>query len=160
MGWITAYDRMRAVAVAGTLGLTLLAVAAPAGAHKPRPQGDFSRHTEVKRTENGHTRNDTWTGANGTATRSAKVVNDRDRKMRTRDVAWSGPQGQQAQRTDVTQRTDTGYTRNTVATGPKGGTATRDVVATRDAGSGTWTKDVTVDRTPPPPPPADDGASR
>ncbi len=142
MGWITAYDRMRAVAVAGTLGLTLLAVAAPAGAHKPRPQGDFSRHTEVKRTENGHTRNDTWTGANGTATRSA------------------GPQGQQAQRTDVTQRTDTGYTRNTVATGPKGGTATRDVVATRDAESGTWTKDVTVDRTPPPPPPADDGATR
>jgi hypothetical protein len=166
----TAYDRLRAIAVAGTLGLTLMTLAVPAGAgdgkpgkarqghasaHKPRPQGDYTRHTEVRRTPNGHTRDDTWTGAQGTATRSAEVVNDRENRKRTRDVTWSGPQGQQATRTDVTQRTDDGYTRNTVATGAQGGTATRDVVATHDAESGTWTRDVTVERTPPPPPPAD-----
>jgi hypothetical protein len=119
-------------------------------AHKPRPPGDYTRHTEVRRTDNGHTRTDTWTGERGTATRQAEVVNDRANRTRARNVEWTGPQGQQAKRTDVTQRTDSGYTRQSTATGPNGGIATRSVVATRDREAGTWTKDVTVDRTPPP----------
>lgn len=118
-------------------------------AHKPRPPGDYTRHTEVRRTDNGHTRTDTWTGERGTTTRQAEVVNDRASQTRTRNVQWTVPQGQQGTRTDVTQRTDSGYTRQSTATGPQGGTSTRDVVATRDPSTGTWTKDVKVERTPP-----------
>jgi hypothetical protein len=121
-------------------------------AQKQRPQGNHARHTEVRRTENGHSRTDTWTGERGTATRQADVVNDAANRKRTREVKWTGPNGQQGTRTDVTQRIDNGYTRNSTATGPKGGTATRDVTAVRDPASGTWTKDVSVERTPPPAP--------
>jgi hypothetical protein len=119
-------------------------------AHKQRPHGDYTRHTEVRRTDNGHTRSDAWTGERGTSTRQAEVVNDRGSQTRTRNVQWTGPQGQQGTRTDVTRRTESGYTRQSTATGPTGGTSTRDVVATRDPSTGTWTKDVTVERTPPP----------
>jgi hypothetical protein len=91
--------------------------------HAQPPHGDYTRHTERQRTENGHTRTDTWTSDRGTATRSASVVNDRANQTRTRSVDSSGP---------------------------RGGTQSRDVVSTRDPASGTWTKDVTVDRTPPP----------
>jgi hypothetical protein len=119
---------------------------------KQRAQGDHTRHTEVRRTDNGHTRTDTWTGERGTATRQAEVVNDRENRKRTRETNWTGPNGQQGTRTEVTQRTDNGYTRNSTATGPKGGTATRDVTAVRDPATGTWTKDVSVERTPPPAP--------
>jgi hypothetical protein len=156
-------------AAAAVLGLVLAACACgtaqagtphqakPRGAHaqpqKSRPGGDYTRHTEVQRTDNGHTRTDTWTGENGkSATRQAEVVNDRAAQTRTRNVEWTGPAGQQATRTDVTQRTDDGYTRNTTAVGPKGATTTRDVVATHDPASGTWTKDVKVDHTPAPAP--------
>jgi len=122
-------------------------------AQKARPAGDYTRHTDVQRTQNGHTRTDMWTGENGkSATRQAEVVNDRATQTRTRDVEWTGPEGQQATRSDVTQRTDNGYTRNTTAVGPKGGTTTRDVVATHDQASGTWNRDVTVDHSPPPAP--------
>jgi hypothetical protein len=94
-----------------------------APSHVQRPHGDYTRHTERQRTENGHTRTDTWTSDRGTATRSAEVVNDRATQTRTRSVD---------------------------STGPKGGMQSRDVVSTRDPATGTWTKDVTVDRTPPP----------
>jgi hypothetical protein len=157
------------LAASAALGLVLaMAAVAPAdagnrgqggaqrtqhAAQKQRPQGDYTRHTEVRRTDTGHSRTDTWTGEKGTATRQAGVVNDAATRTRTRNVGWTGPNGQQGTRTDVTQRTDDGYTRNSTATGPKGGTQTRDVTAVRDPASGTWTKDVSVDRTPPPPQP-------
>jgi len=146
-----------ALIASAALGLVLaVAAATPADAgnrgQKQRAQGDHTRHTEVRRTDNGHARTDTWTGERGTATRQADVVNDAANRKRTRDVAWTGPNGQQGTRTDVTQRTDNGYTRNSTATGPKGGTATRDVTAVRDRASGTWTKDVSVERTTPPKP--------
>ncbi len=118
-------------------------------AQKQRPQGDYTRHTEVRRTDSGHTRSDTWTGERGTTTRQAEVVNDRANQTRTRNVEWTGPQGQQGTRTEFTQRTETGFTRQSTATGPQGGTSTRNVVAIRDASSGTWTKDISVERTPP-----------
>jgi hypothetical protein len=139
-----------ATADAGDRGQRAGARSAPTHAQKHRPQGDYNRHTEVRRTDNGYTRSDRWTGERGTTTRQATVVNDRTTQTRSRNVEWTGPQGQQATRTDLTQRTDSGYTRQSTATGPKGGSSTRDVIATRDATTGTWTKDVMVDRTPPP----------
>lgn len=146
-----------ALIASAALGLVLAVVAAsPADAgnrgQKQRAQVDHTRHTEVRRTDNGHARTDTWTGERGTATRQAEVVNDAANRKRTRDVAWTGPNAQQGTRTDVTQRTADGYTHNSTATGPKGGTVTRDVTAVRDVESGIWTKDVSVDRTPPPKP--------
>jgi len=160
--------KMRGLAASTALGLVLAAgsggnahadparTGQPRAMHpqaqKMRPQASYTHHTEVQRTEHGHTRSDTWTGDKGrTATRQAEVVNDPASKTRTRDVQWTGPNGQQATRTDVTQRTDNGYTRNSTATGPNGGTVERDVVATHDKATGTWVKDVTVDRNPPPP---------
>ena len=158
----TNVSQRRALVVATALGLVMtIGVGNPAdadppkvrGAHQARPSGSFTRHTEVQRTEHGHTRNDTWTGENGkSTTRDAEVVNDRATQTRTRDVQWTGPDGQQATRTDVTQRTDDGYTRDSTATGPRGGTVERDVVATHDRQTGTWVKDVSVERTPPPSP--------
>lgn len=142
-----------AALASAALGLVLaVAAAAPAdaGDRKARPHGDYTRHTEVRRTGNGHSRTDTWSGERGTATRQADVSRDQPNQTRTRDVQWTGPKGQQGTRTDVTRRTDNGYTRNSTATGPRGGTSTRDVTAVRDPASGTWTKDVAVDRTPPP----------
>lgn len=157
--------RMRGMAAAMALGF-LLAFGAAGGAHadpaggsraghaqraKPRAQGNHTHHTEVQRTEHGHTRSDTWTGADGkSATRDAEVVNDRAHQTRSRDVEWTGPNGQRATRTDLAQRTDDGYVRNSTATGPNGGTVERDVVASRDAENQAWVKDVTVERTPPP----------
>lgn len=136
---MSARPRLPALAATAALGLLIAAAAltsaqaadrgqgAPrkgaASSHTPRPQGDYTRHTERQRTENGHTRTDTWTSDRGTASRSAVVVNDRANQTRTRNVD---------------------------STGPKGGTQSRDVVTTRDPTTGTWTKDVTVDRTPPP----------
>jgi hypothetical protein len=158
------FNRLRAIALTGVLGFALAATGLPAqardgasgrtrapGAQQPRPprSGDYSRHTEVARTGDGHTRTDTWSNERGTATREARVANDRAQQTRTRDVEWTGPQGQQAQRTDVTQRTGSGYTRQSTATGPQGGKTERNVEATRDAANGTWSKDVTVQRTPP-----------
>jgi hypothetical protein len=133
------YARLTALAATAALGLLLASAAltsaqaadrnqgtarmSAASAHAQRPHGDYTRHTERQRTENGHTRTDTWTSDRGTATRSAEVVNDRANQTRTRSVD---------------------------STGPKGGTQSRDVVTTRDPATGTFTKDVTVDRTPPP----------
>ncbi len=134
-----ARPRIPALAATAALGLLLASAAltsahaadrnqgtarmGAASAHAQRPHGDYTRHTERQRTENGHTRTDTWTNDRGTATRSTEVVNDRANQTRTRSVD---------------------------STGPKGGTQSRDVLTTRDPATGTWTKDVTVDRTPPP----------
>lgn len=204
------------LAIAVALGGTMLVASVDAsarerGARAERqvPRGDYSRHTERMRTDAGHVRRDTWTGANGrSATRDASVVNDRANRTRTRDVAWQGPDGRTATRRDVTTKTDDGYTRSSAFTNPAGKTVTReasvandreagtrtreatttlpdgrtrsvddvvtrtdggyardttivnpngstlerDVTATRDAATGTWTRDVNVDRTPAPTP--------
>lgn len=105
---------------------------------------DGSRHTETQRTENGHTRNSTWTGEDGRkATRDANVVNDREAGTRTRDVTHRGPEGKTRTVNDVTTRTDDGHTRNTTYTDAEGRTATRDAVVTRDAENRARTRDVT-----------------
>jgi hypothetical protein len=109
-----------------------------------QPRGDWSRHTEGQRTDNGHTSHSTWTGENGkTATRDAAVVNDREAGTRTRDVTYTGPEGKTRTVNDVTQRTENGHTRDTTVTDAEGRTATRAAVVTRDDADRTSTRVVT-----------------
>jgi hypothetical protein len=143
----------------GLAGVTLALAASPASAQGGRatggvrhaqgagaqhaPRGDYTRHTERTRTDDGHTRHDEITnGAGKTATRDASVVNDRAAGTRTRDVVATGPQGKTATRQDVTQRTENGYTRDSVVTGPNGKTATRNATVARDKEAGTVSRDV------------------
>jgi hypothetical protein len=106
-----------------------------------RAQGSYTRTTTRQRTENGRTRNDTWTGANGrSATRDAVVTNDREAGTRTRNVDYTGPNGNTRSVDTVTTRTDSGFQRNTTATNAEGQTATRDATLTRDASTGTVTR--------------------
>jgi len=137
--------------------LMLAAVSADAAGVRGRAGGvqraNSTHHVESQRTANGHTRHDDWTNGNGkTATRDATVVNDRGTGTRTRDVELRGPNGKTATREDVTQRTADGYTRETVRTNANGGTTTRDVNATYNPATKTFTKDVSVEHeraTPP-----------
>jgi hypothetical protein len=115
--------------------------AARRGSHAPR--GSFTHNAQRTRTADGHTRHDEWKRANGrTATRDATVVNDRAAGTRTRDVVATGPNGKTATREDVTTRTDSGHTRASTVTLPNGKTATRDATVTRDEDAGARTKEV------------------
>jgi hypothetical protein len=155
-----------AAAVLLTLGLGAVSVAAEARDRgqnmqrpaRPMPHGDVSHHVQRQRTDNGHVRNDTWTNANGkSATRTATVVNDKEAGTRTRDVVMTLPDGRTRTMNDVTTRTGNGYTRDTSITNPNGSTLQRDVSATWDPATKTWTRDVNVDRTPAPKPVAPAG---
>jgi len=141
--------RARPGLLLGATALSLLMFGAQAAEARDRPghapRGDYTRHTERQKTENGRTRSDTWTNSAGkTATRDAVVVNDRESGTRTRDVQWQGPNGGQASRHDVTQKTADGYTRSSVATNRKGQTATREAEVVRDKEAGTRTREVTT----------------
>ena len=106
-----------------------------------------SRRTETTRTEDGYRRDTTWTAQDGrTATRNEDVRYDRENQSRTRDVTRTGPGGNTRERSDTLTRTEDGYTRNTIFTGPGGNSATRDVTGSWDAATGTWTKEVEIDR--------------
>ena len=112
-----------------------------------RPGGSHTHQTQVQRTASGHTRSDTWTSADGrTASRNATVVKDKAAGTRTRDVQRQGPEGQTATRHEETQRTESGYTRNSTATNAEGQTTTRNTTAIYDPGTKTWTRDVSVNR--------------
>jgi hypothetical protein len=129
-----------AIVIAATLA-AVPAAAAERGAHAPR--GDATRHTEHARTEHGRTRHYEWTGSRGqSASRDATVVNDRGAGTHTRDVAATGPNGRQATRHDVVQRTADGHTRDSTVTLPDGRTATRDATVVNDRDAGTRTRDV------------------
>ncbi len=104
-----------------------------------------SVHDVTQKTDNGYTRNSTFTNAEGqSATRNAVVTNDKDNGTRTRDVTYTGVNGKTSTANTVTTRTDTGYTRDTTVTGPNGGSGTRDVVVACDKAAGHCTKDVAV----------------
>lgn len=108
------------------------------GANAPRATQPNTRATERQRTENGHTRHDTWTGANGrTATRDAVVTNDREAGTRTRNVDYTGPNGKTASVDSVRTKTDDGFMRSTTVTNAQGETATRDLTVKRDKNSDT-----------------------
>jgi hypothetical protein len=113
------------------------AIARDGQRHAPRATQPHTRTTERQRTENGHTRSDTWTDASGkTATRDAVVTNDRDAGTRTRNVDYTGPNGGTASVDSVRTKTEDGFTRSTTATNPDGETATRDLTVSRDKEAG------------------------
>lgn len=113
------------------------------GAHPPRATQPHTRTTERQRTENGHTRTDTWTGENGrTATRDATVTNDREAGTRTRNVDYTGPNGGTTSVDSVRTKTEDGFTRSTTVTNPQGETATRDLTVSRDKDAGTVTREA------------------
>ena len=115
------------------------------------PRGSYTQTTQTQRTANGHTTNTVRTDAQGrTSTRDATVVNDKDAGTRTKDVTFTGKDGETRTADTVTQRTDDGYTRDTTYTDKNGNTATREADVVRDAETHTTTKTVTVDRTPAP----------
>jgi hypothetical protein len=115
----------------------------PRGADAPRATQPHTRTTERQRTENGHTRTDTWTGANGnTATREAVVTNDKDAGTRTRNVDYTGPNGHTASVDSVRTKTDDGFTHSTTITNGQGETATRDLTVSRDKDAGTVTRET------------------
>lgn len=113
------------------------------GANTPRATQPHTRTTERQRTENGHTRHDTWTGPDGkTATRDAVVTNDREAGTRTREVDYTGPNGNTASVDTVRTKTDDGFTRSTTITNAQGETATRDLTVKRDKNSDTVTREA------------------
>jgi len=113
------------------------------GAHAQRATQPHTRTTERQLTDTGHTRTDTWTGADGrTATRDAVVTNDREAGTRTRNVDYSGPNGNTASVDSVRTRTDDGFTRSTTVTNGQGETATRDLSVARDKEAGTVTREA------------------
>lgn len=127
----------------GTLGLVMLicGTALARDAQRQRGAQPHTRTTERQRTDNGHRRTDTWTGANGrTAKRDARVSNDRAAGTRTREVDYTGPNGGTGSVDSVRTRTDDGFTRSTTATNAEGKTATRDLTVSRDKDAVTVTR--------------------
>ncbi|MCX7065800.1 MAG: hypothetical protein NT024_14825, partial [Proteobacteria bacterium] len=101
--------------------------------------------------DDGHTRSTVLTDAQGrTATREATVVKDADAGTRERDVTYTGRDGSVRTVDDDLTRTDDGYQRSTVVTGPNGAETTRHVDAVHDADVHSTVKTVTVDRIPAP----------
>jgi hypothetical protein len=118
--------------------------AADQGAQRPA-RIERTHATERARTENGHTRRDEWTNVRGdTVTRDARIVNDSASRSRTRDVVWTGPDGRQATRVDVTQRTADGFARDSTVTLPDARVVRRDADVVRDRAAGTRTREVTT----------------
>jgi hypothetical protein len=142
----------KSVNIFGTVTIVALAMCGTAlardgqrqrGANAQRTAQPHTRITERQRTENGHTRSDTWTSADGkTATRDAVVTNDRDAGTRTREVDYTGPNGKTASVDSVRTKTDDGFTRSTTATNRDGETATRDLTVSRDKEAGTVTREA------------------
>lgn len=96
-------------------------------------RGTFSSHTDQAVTQNGFTRDTTRTNPNGkTATRDMTVTNDPATQTHTRDISGTTMNGKTYSSESVTQKTDTGFTRDTTRTGPNGKTTTRDVDVTID----------------------------
>lgn len=135
----------------GSLGLVMLLTAGGTAHARDAQRSQGTRHatqphtrtTERQRTESGHTRTDTWTGADGrTATRDAVVTNDHEAGMRTRDVDYTGPNGATTSVDSVRTRTNDGFTRSTTVTNPQGATASRDLTVSRNKDAGTVTRDA------------------
>jgi len=122
-----------------------IVVAAAKGQRNKRPNHGKakSKTTQVQRKDNGYKRSTEITDRQGRQyNRDATVTRDREAGSKTRDVLWTGPDGQTATRQDIVTRTDDGYTRNSEFTGPEGKTATRDATVTGDSEAGTRTRDV------------------
>ncbi len=117
------------------------------GANAARNTQPHTRTTERQRTENGRTRSDTWTRADGkTASRDAVVTNDREAGTRTRNASYTTFDRREGSMSDVIQRTDDGFSRDTTRTLPNGETHTRNVDVSCAKDVGKCVKQVEVDQ--------------
>lgn len=129
------------------------------GAHQPHQRGNFtsdssrtngdgktiSRHTEQTASDNGFERKTTLTNAQGqTATRNVTGTLDKDSKTMTKTVEGTTFDGKTYSRETVKQKTDSGWTSESQATGPNGQSGSRSAIATVDKAAGTVTKDISV----------------
>jgi hypothetical protein len=126
------------------------APARPAAKAAERPHGAWRHHgsytqtTQTQRTANGHTSYTVRTDAQGrTATRDATVVNDKDSGTSTKDVTFTGKDGQMRTADTTTQKTADGHTSSTTLTDAQGRTSTREATVVNDKGAGTRDRDVT-----------------
>ncbi len=142
--------RFRQIATASALGLTLLLSVDGANAaqraprhDRDRPAGQWTRHTEGQRTENGRESHSTLTNAKGKqATRDVNVERNAETGTRTRTVVDTGPNGGQRTVNDVAQRTDNGHTNDRTVTRADSSTTSRSATIANDRETGTRTKDV------------------
>jgi hypothetical protein len=142
---------LHTLATLTALGLVLALGASTAdAARRAQPQrdraaGQWTRHTEGQRTENGRQSHGTVANRNGKeASRNVAVQRDAESGTRTRGVTETGFGGKSRSASTVSERTENGVTRSQTATRPNGREVSRDVAATRDPATGTFTKDVTV----------------
>ncbi len=109
------------------------------------PNGTYTRHTEQTATANGFNRTSTATRPDGkTATRNLSVENNKDTGTRTKTISGTNFNGGSYSGQKVTQKTDSGYTRDASFTNAQGKTASRHVEATLDKDAGTVTKNITA----------------
>lgn len=105
-----------------------------------------SVHTK---TEGGFTRSTTATNAQGeTATRDLTVSRDKDAGVATRSSTYTTFDGREGSKSDVIQRTDDGFSRDTARSLPNGATHTRSVDVSCDKDVGKCVKQVEVGQQP------------
>ena len=99
------------------------------------------------RTDDGFTRSTTVTNAKGeTATRELDVSRNKETGTTTREASYTTFDGNTGSMSDVIQRTDDGYTRDTTRTLPNGETHTRSVDVSCNPDERKCVKEVEVDR--------------
>jgi hypothetical protein len=138
------------VAIAAMLALSGTAIARDGqrqrGANASRAAQPHTRTTERQRTENGHTRSTTVTNEDGeTATRDLTVTRDKEAGTITREANYSTFDGRAGSKSDVIQRTEDGFSRDTTRTPPNGETHTRGVDVSCEKNGGKCIKQVEVD---------------
>lgn len=107
--------------------------------------GSWSRSSTVQRAPSGHTRQNQWQSQDGrSASRQVGVTNDPASGTRNRTAVWTGPEGKNTTVDTVTQRTRSGFTRDTTATRDDGTTATRNTTVVNDHAAGTRAVDSTA----------------
>jgi hypothetical protein len=101
------------------------------------------------RTEDGFTRSTTATNPQGeTATRDMTVVRDKEAGTTTRTANYTTFEGREGSMSDVIQRTEDGYSRDTVRNFPNGQTHNRSVDVACDMDVGKCVKQVEIDPKP------------
>jgi len=109
------------------------------------PQGTFTRHSEQIATANGFQRTTTATRADGkTAIRNVTVENSKETGMRSKIINGTNFNGGSFSGQIVTQKTETGFTRDTTKTNAQGKTASRHVKATVDKAAGSISKIISI----------------
>jgi hypothetical protein len=114
------------------------------------PNGGTASVDSVRtRTEDGFTRSTTVTNPKGeTATRELSVSRDKEAGLITRESNYTTFDGREGSKSDVIQRTEEGFSRDTTRTLPNGETHTRSVDVSCDHDAGKCVKQVEVDQQP------------